>query len=43
MYVLQIEHEVLNFDAWKKAFESDQIDPKRWEFGNMRFLIEPII
>jgi hypothetical protein len=29
MYVLQIEHEVLNFDTWKIAFESDPIDRKK--------------
>jgi ribosomal protein L35AE/L33A len=25
MYVLRIEHAVLNFDAWKKAFDSDPV------------------
>ena len=29
MIVLQIEHNVPNFDGWKKAFESDPIDRKK--------------
>ena len=29
MIVLRIEHEVLSFDAWKKAFDSDPIDRKK--------------
>jgi hypothetical protein len=29
MIVLQIEHQVLNFEAWKKAFDNDPIDRKR--------------
>ena len=29
MYILEIEHEVFNFDAWKKAFENDPIDRKK--------------
>jgi hypothetical protein len=29
MFVLQIEHEVFNFDGWKKAFESDPVNRKQ--------------
>ena len=29
MIILQIEHEVLNFDGWKKAFDNDPIDRKK--------------
>jgi hypothetical protein len=29
MLILQIEHEVLNFDGWKKAFENDPINRKK--------------
>jgi ribosomal protein L35AE/L33A len=29
MLILQIEHEVLNFEGWKKAFESDPVDRKK--------------
>ncbi len=29
MYILQIEHEVFNFEGWKKAFENDPIDRKK--------------
>ena len=29
MVVLQIEHPVLNFDAWKKAFDSDPVNRKQ--------------
>ena len=29
MIVLQIEHEVPNFEGWKKAFENDPIDRKK--------------
>jgi hypothetical protein len=29
MFIVQIEHEVLNFDSWLKAFESDPIDRKK--------------
>jgi hypothetical protein len=29
MLILQIEHEVLNFDAWKKAFEADPVNRKK--------------
>jgi hypothetical protein len=29
MFILQIEHEVFNFEGWKKAFESDPIDRKK--------------
>jgi quinol monooxygenase YgiN len=29
MIVLQIEHEVLNFASWKKAFENDPIDRRK--------------
>ena len=28
MYVLQIEHAVPNYDAWRNAFENDPIDRK---------------
>ena len=28
MTVLQIEHKILNFDSWKKAFDSDPINRK---------------
>ncbi|MBK8494839.1 MAG: hypothetical protein IPL50_07310 [Chitinophagaceae bacterium] len=28
MYILQIEHEVPNYDGWKKAFDSDPINRK---------------
>ena len=29
MTILQIEHQVPNYDGWKKAFESDPIDRKK--------------
>ena len=29
MIILQIEHEVPNFEGWKKAFENDPIDRKK--------------
>jgi len=29
MFILQIEHEVLSFEGWKKAFENDPIDRKK--------------
>jgi hypothetical protein len=29
MFILQIEHEVFNFEGWKKAFESDPINRKK--------------
>ena len=29
MFILQIEHEVFNFDGWKTAFENDPIDRKK--------------
>jgi hypothetical protein len=29
MYILQIEHEVSNFEGWKKAFENDPVDRKK--------------
>jgi hypothetical protein len=29
MINLQIEHEVMNFEGWKKAFENDPIDRKK--------------
>jgi hypothetical protein len=29
MVVLQIEHEVMNFEGWKKAFENNPIDRKK--------------
>jgi hypothetical protein len=29
MLILQIEHEVQNFDRWKKAFESDPVNRKK--------------
>jgi len=29
MFILQIEHEVFDFDGWKKAFENDPIDRKK--------------
>lgn len=29
MYILKIEHAVLNFDGWKKAFDSDPIGRRK--------------
>jgi hypothetical protein len=29
MFVLQIEHEVLHFEGWKKAFDSDPLGRKK--------------
>jgi len=29
MFIVQIEHPVPNFDAWKKAFESDPVGRER--------------
>jgi hypothetical protein len=29
MIILQIEHEVLNFAGWKKAFENDPVDRRK--------------
>ena len=30
MIVLQIEHQVVNFERWKKAFDNDPIDRKKF-------------
>jgi hypothetical protein len=37
MYILQIEHPVQNFDAWKKAFDSDPVN--RAQSGVLRYNI----
>lgn len=37
MIILRIEHEVLSFEGWKKAFDSDPID--RRKFGVRRHRI----
>jgi len=37
MTILQIEHQVPNYDGWKKAFDSDPIDRKK--SGVKRFRI----
>jgi hypothetical protein len=29
MIILQIEHQVVNFESWKKAFDNDPIDRKK--------------
>jgi len=29
MFILQIEHEVFNFEGWKKAFNNDPMDRKK--------------
>ena len=29
MYILRIEHPVLDFDGWKKAFDSDPVDREK--------------
>ncbi len=29
MFILQIEHEVFNFEGWKKAFEDDPVNRKQ--------------
>ena len=29
MFILQIEHEVFNFEGWKKAFENDPVNRKQ--------------
>jgi hypothetical protein len=29
MYILKIEHPVPDYDAWKKAFDSDPVDRKK--------------
>ena len=29
MFILQIEHEVFNFEGWKKAFDNDPINRKK--------------
>jgi cytidylate kinase len=29
MFIVQIEHPVPNFDAWKKAFDSDPVGRER--------------
>ena len=29
MFILQIEHEVFNFEGWKKAFDNDPLDRKK--------------
>jgi hypothetical protein len=29
MFILQIEHEVPNFEGWKKAFENDPVNRKK--------------
>lgn len=37
MFILQIEHQVPNFEGWKKAFENDPVDRKK--AGVRRFKI----
>lgn len=37
MIIVQIEHEVLNFESWQKAFDSDPIDRKK--IGVQRYSI----
>jgi ribosomal protein L35AE/L33A len=29
LYILRIEHPVLDFDGWKKAFDSDPVDRRK--------------
>jgi hypothetical protein len=29
MFILQIEHEVFNFEGWRKAFSNDPVDRKK--------------
>jgi hypothetical protein len=38
MVILQIEHPVPNFDAWKKAFDSDPANRKRSGMRRYRIL-----
>ena len=38
MYSLQIEHPVPNFDAWKKAFDSDPVNRKQSGVRRYRIL-----
>jgi len=41
MYVLRIEHPVVDFDGWRKAFESDPVD--RAKSGVRRYrVLRPI-
>ena len=37
MYILRIEHPVHNFDAWKKAFDSDPVG--RQKSGVLRYRV----
>lgn len=41
MYILQIEHPVLNYDSWRDAFESDPIDRKRSGVQHYRISRKP--
>jgi hypothetical protein len=38
MVILQIEHPVSNFDAWKKAFDSDPVNRKQSGVRHYRVL-----
>ena len=38
MIILQIEHPVPNFDAWKKAFDSDPVNRKQSGVRHYRIL-----
>ena len=38
MVILQIEHTVPNFDAWKKAFDSDPVNRKKSGVRHYRVL-----
>jgi hypothetical protein len=38
MVILQIEHQVPNFEAWKKAFENDPVDRKKAGVRRYRIL-----
>jgi len=37
MYILRIEHEIYDFDSWKKAFDSDPL--RRQKVGVCRYRI----
>ena len=37
MYILRIEHEIYDFDSWKKAFDSDPL--RRQKVGVRRYRI----
>ena len=38
MYILRIEHPVMDYDGWKKAFDNDPVDRKKAGVRRFRIL-----